>query len=182
MKKWVSFFVAVTLLMVCTMRAWAVSFEPNTTRSSVNYRIDNDTIDSRYRNERYGFSTYYEGAQHYNGDARRTASVNKNHHYQWLGPRFDTPNKKIYLTMGTHLNSSLFTDTKARYWSIQGFEMFLIGTKNQNTAPAGWSYMNGVLDRTYEGPGMRLDGICLMPSGTGSGYTGADAISVYAYD
>lgn len=167
--------------MVCTMRTWAVSFEPITTRGSVNYRIDNDTIDSRFRNRRYGFSTYFENAYSYNGDARRTASVNKDDYYEWIGYRLDTMNRKIYLNMGIYLNSTSFTDTKAEYWSIQGFQMFLIGTKNQNTAPAGWSYTNSVLDRTYEVSGMRFDGINVSPSGTGSGYTGADAISVYAY-
>lgn len=183
MKKLILILSVTIMCMVWCTPATAVSVESNTARSSVRYTIDNDTIDSRYSNTRYGFSIYYEGSQHYNGDARRTASANKNHRYGWVGTNFYTPKKELYVTIGMYLNSSLFTDSRTGYWSNQGIDSFLIGRKNQNTAPAGWSYMNGVLDKNYATvEGIPLKGIDVAPSGTGSGYTGADAISVYAYD
>lgn len=50
---------------------------------------------------------------------------------------------------------------------------------NQNTASVGWLYINYAVNKNYATPGdFSIYGMSLGTSGSGSGYTGADAIRV----
>ena len=88
----------------------------------------------------------------------------------------------IRLTAGIYLNNVKFTDPQARYYVEQRDGGYFIGTINQNTARAGWSYLSYTINKNNNTPGSySVEGLMVEPSGLNmSGYTGADAISINA--
>ncbi len=168
------------LIMVLTVSA----FSFNTSAASKAYFvIDNDTVDSTCKTERNGFTVYVTGSSHYNGDCRRQASSNKNAKYSWCkkSEAVHSVYYPIYMAAGVYLNNTKFTDTQAHYYVVQRDGGYLMNILNQKTAPGGWTYfdytiyMNNTTPETYS-----LYGMSVSPSGIGSGYTGADAISISA--
>lgn len=146
--------------------------------------IDNDTSNtSIFNNHREGFEIYVTGSSHYNSDCRRDYNTEKYNRYYWnLNSSYGNITKytPINLMVGIYLNNPLFQDTQAGYWLQQKDGGYMMATVNQNTAPVGWSYIYYTVNLNYATPGLySVTGISVRASGNGSGYTGADAISLY---
>lgn len=173
--------------MFCTILVFilivsAFSFSASAA-STANFLIDNDTVDSTCKTERDGFGIYVTGSSHYNGDCRRQSSSNKYTWYQWCkkSEAIYSSYYPIYMVAGVYLNNSMFTDTQAHYYVVQRDGGYLMNILNQNTAPAGWTYFDYIISVNYATPnGFSLYGMYVSPSGTGTGYTGADAIRITA--
>lgn len=172
-----SLLVCALVIGVCTFSAYAAS--------TANFIIDNDTVDKTCTVFRDGFDIYVTGSSHYNGDCRRQLSSNKYAYYEWRKKSktdavysYDAP---IYVTAGVYLRNSLFTDTQAHYYLEQEDGSYLINIINQKTAREGWTYFDATINLNYATPNtFSVYGMSLSPSGIGSGYTGADAISIVA--
>ena len=151
--------------------------------ASTSFTIDNDTIDSACKTMRDGFSIYATGKSQYNGDCRRESISNKTAWYSWTcSSKMLRSSNPIRLTAGIYLNNVKFTDPQARYYVEQRDGGYFIGTINQNTARAGWSYLSYTINKNNNTPGSySVEGLMVEPSGLNmSGYTGADAISINA--
>lgn len=184
MKKVISFVLILCLVFSCfSVAAFAESRALQTT----SYVIDNDTIDSTCSNIREGYTAYVKDSDYYNGDLRRTYSYSSTDSYTWLkNSSFSNliQYKPINLTIGVYLKSSVLSDTAASYWCVQNgeaYSAYRMFYMNQTTNANGWSYHSYTLKTNYTTPGWyNILGVEVMPSRTGSGYSAADAISVYA--
>lgn len=151
----------------------------NSTRASTAVTtcfIDNDTSDrDNYYNERGGFTAYLNDSNYYNGDMRRALSSSTDS-YTWF--MYDAPSvsstKTVRVDLDVYLYSSTSNDTAAQLAAeTSAYESQLIANMNQKLAPNGWSsyarqfkFINNA----------NFLGIAIYASGTGSGYTGADAV------
>ena len=87
----------------------------------------------------------------------------------------------IYLTIGVYLKSTVLSDSAARYWCAQHDAAYIMFSLNQSTNANGWSFHKYTIKTNSSTAGWyNIQGVEVMPSGTGSGYSAADAISVYA--
>lgn len=178
MKKLLCSFLVLTLMI--SVFAFSAS-----AASTANYIIDNDTVDKTCTVLRDGFGIYVTGSSHYNGDCRRQLSSDRLKFYEWRkkseADAVYSYGYPIYVTAGVYLRNSLFTDTQAHYYLIQEDGGYLINIINQNTARAGWTYFDATINWNYATPNtFSVYGMSVSPSGIGSGYTGADAISIVA--
>ena len=158
-------------------------FSLNTSaETTVSFTIDNDTVDSTCINWQNGFDIYVTGSAHYNDDCRRALTSNTEAFYEWSKRScMLASSKPIYVTAGYYLNNTLFTDPQAMYYIVQRDGGYLMGYVNQKTARGGWSYINYTITKNYATPGgYSVWGMSVSPSGVGTGYTGADAISIRA--
>lgn len=111
---------------------------------SINWLVDNDTIDSQYSNYRTGFSTYLSGLSNsYNHDARREVSSSGfNSRYGWrntLSLSNEVQYNPVYVQLSVYLYDNSFTDPQAGYYLDEELISFRISTINQNLAPGGWN-------------------------------------------
>lgn len=147
--------------------------------------IDNDTSDSNYYNVRNSFAIYVSGSTQYNGDSRRAYSSSRDRYsWMWNNAIYNSgPYKNISITFGVYLNNYLFTDEKSAYYIEQKDGGYIAYNINQNTAKTGWNYFDCVINKNYATPGtFSVIGASVQASGTGSGFTGADAISLEIYN
>lgn len=180
MKKIFSMFIVICLALNCFL------LPANALSASTKYYIDNDTSDTaNCYNVRNGYAAYIKDGDYYNGDLRRTYSYSGSESYSWMrNSAFSNSvkNAPISMTVGVYLKSTVLSDTSASYWCNQpdgGYRMFYV---NQATNANGWSYYSYKLNTNHSTPGWySLKGIEVHPSGTGSGYSAADAIYVYAW-
>lgn len=157
-------------------------YTPNVTTSNSSYSalIDNDTIDSRYYNDRRGFLAYLNDSNYYNQDMRRAESNDRvNNSYGWCSESGISHQygDTVEINLEVYLYSSTSRDPAATYaFLTQGtvaVSFFGFDTLDQGTAPNGWNSLYGtktIYDNGY------LIGIQVTPSGRGSTYTGADAV------
>lgn len=141
--------------------------------------IDNDTSDRNdYFNERYGFTAYLNDSNYYNGDMRRALS-NSNDNYAWYmydGPLI-VPFEEVSLNLMVYLYSSTANDSAAMFTADStGYETCFITNMNQGLAPNGWSSYSRSFSFKNGNPNTYFLGLSLRCSGTGTGYTGADAV------
>ena len=175
MKRILCCFLALTLL------ATVFSFSASAA-SSTNFIIDNDSSDSACDTEHLGFDIYVTGSSHYNGDCRRALTSNTDAWHIWENEsKMLRSTNPISVTAGIYLNNSRFTDPDAHYYVQQRDGGYLMKRLDQNTARAGWTYINYTINKNYATPGgYSVKGVMVCTSGSGTGYTGADAISVSA--
>lgn len=150
---------------------------------SISCLIDNDTIDSDYYNERYGFLAYLNDSNYYNEDMRRTYSDEGDDGYCWYteSPLDHESRDDIDVDLDIYLYSSTSRDPAANYYLDSMGDVTIVGKRvcvfDQSTSPNGWnSFSRSVF---YGFPG-EVWGISIYPSGSGSTYTGADAVNFYA--
>ena len=148
--------------------------------TSISKTIDNDTVDSDCYNSREGFLAYLNDSNYYNKDMRRTNSNSDTHYYGWhcntvLDHEADD---YIRVSLKVYLYSSTSKDPAASYGvytvGMVGDSIFGMCTMDQATAPNGW---NSFSRRWCLGNAGSITGIEMSPSGKGSTYTGADAVS-----
>ncbi len=178
MKKILATIIVVSMMLSC------LSFPALATTVTTTYRIDNDTSDTaNCFNIRVGYTAYIKDSGYYNGDLRRTYSSSEDS-YSWVrknsfGNR--VKNSPIYMTVGVYLKSNVLSDSAARYWCMQNDGAYLMFSMNQATNANGWSYHSYTLKTNYQVSGWySIKGIEVMTSQTGSGYSAADAIYVFA--
>lgn len=179
MKKFLSILLASCLMISCSI------FPANAATVSTSYYIDNDTSDTaNCYNVRNGYAAYISDSGYYNGDLRRTYSYSSSDTYSWMrNVSFGNKvkNNPINMTVGVYLKSTVLSDTSAKYWCVQSDGGYMMFTVNQSTNANGWSYYSYTLKTNYATPGWySIKGIEVHPSGTGSGYSAADAIYVSA--
>lgn len=130
------------------------------------YTVDNDNANPEDGiNSRYGFNNYVSASSSYNDD-HRTSNATADY-YTWMPPAY--PNN-VTVSYYAYLNSSSFTNPSADYY-IGDTDFLDMQQINQNTAPAGWNYIGGVVQNSSDSDQLRmeLDGY--------TGYTtGADAV------
>lgn len=166
-----------TLILIFSICSFSASAAVSTS-----FIIDNDSSDSACDTSHYGFDIYVTGSSHYNGDCRRGLTSNTSAWYSWINEsKKISSTSPISVTAGYYINNSRFTDPAACYYIEQRDGGYLMARVNQNTAPVGWSYINYTVNKNYATPGgFSVYGMSLGTSGSGSGYTGADAIRVSA--
>lgn len=148
--------------------------------TSISETIDNDTVDSNCYNSRNGFLAYLNDNNYYNKDMRRTNSSSSDHHYGWHSDTVldHSATDYIRVNLDVYLYSSTSKDPAASYGvytvGMVADSVFGICTMDQATAPNGWNSFSG---RRCLGNAGYITGIEMTPSGQGSTYTGADAIS-----
>lgn len=179
MKRFISIVIIICMAISCMVLPASAAV------ARTSYYIDNDSADtSNCYNVRYGYVAYINDSDYYNGDLRRTYSSNNSDSYAWM--RYSSfsnrvKNEPIYLTVGVYLKSSVLSDTAAHYFCQQqdgGYGMFY---QNQATDANGWSYHSYKIKINHQTPGwFCVKGVCVFPSGIGSGYSAADAIFVSA--
>lgn len=178
----------ITVLLVVVL---VFSLMTTALAASTSYYVDNDTSDTNNcYNVRVGYTAYISDSDYYNGDLRRTMSANSSDEYDWMRyyPFGNTVRyNNISMTVGIYLKSSVLSDTAASYWCIQpngdgsdgNYRMFYL---NQSLYADGWTYKSYTVNVNYGTPGYyTINGIAVKPSGTGNGYSAADAVYVYAY-
>lgn len=143
------------------------------------YEIDNDPRESTgYDHINNGFSYRTSGN---NGDSR-IAPTGSGCSYCWTHPAVAFGTVQNYtITLQVYLNDGSFTDPKAEYrcyTQLGNTTVYsLIGTYNQDTAPAGFSTVKTVSARAAE-----LRGIRVNTGGTNGYSTGADTVKFsYTY-
>lgn len=142
------------------------------------YEIDNDPRESTgYDHINNGFSYRTSGN---NGDSR-IASTGSGYSYCWTHPAVTFGTMQNYtITLQVYLNDSSFTDPKAEYRSYTQLGNTavntLIGTYNQDTAPAGFSTV-----KTVSASAVELRGIRVNTGGTYGYNTGADTVKFSYY-
>ncbi|MGM9574901.1 MAG: hypothetical protein ACI3VE_03260 [Oscillospiraceae bacterium] len=182
MKRAISLLLAMCFMVSCLLLP---ANAESSASSSISYFIDNDTSDTaNCYNNRNGYAAYISDSDYYNGDLRRTYSYSSSDSYAWMRKTAfsnSIKNNPIHMSVGVYLKSTVLSDTAASYWCVQsdgGYIMFYV---NQATNANGWSYYTYTLNTNHSTPGWySLKGIEVHPSGTGSGYSAADAIYVYA--
>lgn len=148
--------------------------------TSISNTIDNDTADSDCYNSRSGFLAYLNDSNYYNRDMRRTDSSSGTHYYGWHSDTVLDHEATDYIrvNLDIYLYSSTSKDPAASYGvytvGMVADSVFGMCTMNQATAPNGW---NSYSKRWSLGNAGYITGIEMSPSGQGSTYTGADAIS-----
>jgi hypothetical protein len=173
----------IAMLMLCNSAITAFA-------ATTSYVVDNDTSDtSNCYNIRVGYTAYISDSDYYNGDLRRTMASNSNDYYHWM--RYNAFSnivkyKPIVMSVGVYLKSSVLSDTAASYSVLQpngsgANDLYSMFTMNQSLNANGWSYHSHTISYNYGTSGwFSIKGICVHPSGIGSGYSAADAVSVYA--
>ena len=148
--------------------------------NSIYCLIDNDTVDSSYYNIRQGFLAYLNDPNYYNKDMRRTDSNKGDDNYSWFtdSPLSHSATAYIDVDLDIYLYSSTSKDPSALYYAysigmVAGTGK-LICSMDQSTATNGW---NSFSKSVYIGSSGDVIGLTLYPSGEGSTYTGADAVS-----
>lgn len=179
MKKFLSVLFAFCLMISCSL------FPANAATVSTSYYIDNDTSDTaNCYNVRNGYAAYISDSSYYNGDLRRTYSYSSNDSYSWMRKvSFGNTVKysPVNMTVGVYLKSTVLSDTSASYWCSQPDSAYRMFYLNQSTNANGWSYHSYTLKTNHATPGWySIKGIEVHPSGSGSGYSAADAIYVSA--
>lgn len=143
--------------------------------------IDNDESNNEeWGNAQNGLWTYVTGTNHFRLDARRSYITQENF-YTWTfgttGSYISNPSLYVYL------NSAEFVDPTAQYtlWAYNTGSItptsYLIGTLDQNIAPAGWGYVGSA---GYT-PAKKVSHVVLRivhnwPEA--AGFTGADGVMV----
>lgn len=182
MKRIITIIIVISMMLSCFSFP---AFSESRAVATTSYRIDNDTSDTaNCFNIRAGYTAYIRDSDYYNGDLRRTYSYSSSDSYAWMR-KTSFGNyiqyKPINLTIGVYLKSSVLSDSAASYWCSQrdgAYRMFFV---NQSTNANGWSYYTYTIKTNNSTSGWySIRGVEVMPSGSGSGYSAADAISVYA--
>lgn len=186
MKRAITLIVAASIILSCvSFPALAESTIPARASKTISYYIDNDTSNTaNCYNIRSGYTAYIKDSDYYNGDLRRTYSSSRSDTYSWMR-KTSFANvvqySPIYLTIGVYLKSTVLSDSAARYWCSQHDAAYIMFSLNQSTNANGWSYHTYTLKTNAATSGWySIRGVEVMPSGTGSGYSAADAIYVYA--
>lgn len=178
MKKILAFIIVVSMMLSY------LAFPAFAETVTIEYWIDNDTSDTtNCFNIREGYTAYIKDSGYYNGDLRRTYSNSKDC-YSWVRKNSfgnKVKNSPIYMVVGVYLKSNVLSDTAARYWCMQNDGAYLMFSMNQSTNANGWSYNYYTLKKNYQISGWySIKGIEVMTSQTGSGYSAADAVYVFA--
>ena len=161
MKRAITLIIAASIILSCfSFPALAESTAPARASKTISYYIDNDTSDTtNCYNIRSGYAAYIKDSDYYNGDLRRTYSSSRSDSYSWMRQTSFGNVVQYEPHDAAYIMFSLNQSTNANGWS---FHKYTIKT---NSSTAGW---------------YNIQGVEVMPSGTGSGYSAADAISVYA--
>ena len=176
-KKFVALLSACCSILIYSITAIQVSAITSTPRF-----IDNDTNVSGYSNSRYGFSEYMSSSSLYYSDARIQNSNNSSYSYHYHFPTVSTTKDNISVEIKAYLNHSRFTDPRAEYYASVNIDdvYYKIGTINQNSANAGWNYVNTrSFSKNYKIQGaFVVNEAYVCPSGSSGYETGADAVYV----
>lgn len=97
-------------------------------------------------------------------------------------PTVPTTKDNISVEIKAYLNHSRFTDPRAEYYASVNIDdvYYKIGTINQNSANAGWNYVNTrSFNKNYKIQGaFVVNEAYVCPSGSSGYETGADAVYV----
>jgi hypothetical protein len=180
--------IAVSLSVTLVITASVTLGMTASATTSATRTIDNDSIASGYGNNdvRSAYS-YITADSLYNGDARCTSSINSDCRYYWSYPGLANSTPEYFnISIGAYLNHLSFTDTAAKYY-VNYFPntYYLVGTINQNNAPAGWNYRTvynvqslRVVNSEHTGGYYSYDAF-VEPSGRSNMNTGADGLKVW---
>lgn len=175
--------ICVVMLFVVTI-LFSMSVETNVNvNATTTYKATIDNDDSQgHSNKAVGTWTYVSDTDLYRNDARRIKSTKKSAEYYWIFKKSFEKDSAIYAKASVYINNPYFLDTAAEYYWDDTLVDKKAGTINQKYATKGWNSLPKK-KLTYALP----DGtqycsfLYVSPSGTGSNYTGADAVKVTIY-
>lgn len=169
----ISLTLAIMLLGVITLTASA---------AGTYVGVDDDDAQGHSNSSIGTWTRVYSDNLKYGEGLITTCTSNKE--YRWIFRSPVAGQGDMGITLSVWLYHSSFNDPAARYYVYRHSHVSrLIGTVNQNTAPAGWTDFPYVTINAMDAGGANMiQSIILIPSTRGSSYTcGADWVEATIY-